>query len=334
MEEDVNNQDLGEIINANLKKGVVYRYFISKVNNQVSGKARSGIESLKESYDSFWDSRLFVTEINSQLIAPDIDIIIYNATDVATKREGYTCVEIGNNSDTYVYQRLDGQIVGEIYTKLDPTNNHKKRRKKSLGLSKKIKNLLQILYWLCSVGVFAVLGLNKVASIKVILASIIPALIILALVITVIELIDVIFEKSSEKMSCVELDNKIMMDVLNERGLKAKLADLISAQEQNVFSRFNIGTADKIIQLNDKCELIWILTDLSHDIAFTDFNSWLEKQLNMYDQLKCNILHTLQTPAKGLIRTAESFQRKFRDRIYRGEIKIIQNIIFGLKHME
>ena len=184
-----------------------------------------------------------------------------------------------------------------------------------------IKNLLQILYWLCSVGVFAVLGLNKVASIKVILASIIPALIILALVITVIELIDVIFEKSSEKMSCVELDNKIMMDVLNERGLKAKLADLISAQEQNVFSRFNIGTADKIIQLNDKCELIWILTDLSHDIAFTDFNSWLEKQLNMYDQLKCNILHTLQTPAKGLIRTAESFQRKFRDRIYRGEIK-------------
>lgn len=144
LEEDVNNQDLGEIINANLKKGVVYRYFISKVNNQVSGKARSGIESLKESYDSFWDSRLFVTEINSQLIAPDIDIIIYNATDVATKREGYTCVEIGNNSDTYVYQRLDGQIVGEIYTKLDPTNNHKKRRKKSLGLSKKIKSKRQI----------------------------------------------------------------------------------------------------------------------------------------------------------------------------------------------
>ncbi len=324
LEEDVNNENLGEIIHENLERGVIYRYFISKVNKKISKKASVGRDALKDNNSKYWGNRLFITEIESELIAPDVDIIIYNATSFFSKREGYVCVEIGDDQNTYAYQKLSREIIVDLYNRLKPENLRKKNKSREQRNTKKISYIVQVIYWILTVVVFAVLKINRATSLKEIFGTVISALILWLFTVMAIEVIETVFDKSFEEIEIIDGERKLITEVMSEQPLTNELLKLISQEEKRVFAKMNLGTVDEIINVDAKCQQIWLLTDLSHDIASKSFIKWLESQLTQFIHMDCVILHTGETAVLGRVPMVESLEKRYTNRVKRKQIDNFQ----------
>lgn len=320
LEEDSANGDLISIIGKNLEKGVVYRYFITKdqTTGKISGKASNGRNILTKKYEKYVDIKLFFQEIDSELIAPDIDIIIYNATDPDDIRRGFVCVEIGNNDSSYAYQELYPNVLEDLINQLKPSNAtlHFHRNNADQKNINKFLNVLGIGYDILTAGLLAILSFTKVVSWDAAIVSIIPAFVVWILIIIALELVDTIYTSFCDQLQQMETERNLIYNVLNEKSLTDEIQRLINKEQDRVFAQYSLDRADAIIQVDERSKAIWLLTDLSYDIASEIFSNWLVKCMTLHDKLKCNILYTDTADARGREDNIEVLKSQFSDRIY------------------
>lgn len=319
LEEDSANDNLVSIIGNNLEKGVVYRYFITKnlTTGKISGKASNGRNILTKKYEKYLNTKLFFQEINSELIAPDIDVIIYNATDPDDIRRGFVCVEIGNDDSSYAYQELYPDILEDLINQLKPPNTtlHFHKHNADQQNIHKFLKCLSIGYDFLTVFLLAVLSFTKIVSWVTALISIIPAFIVWFLIILALELIDTIYTKFCSQLQHMEEERSLVYNVLNEKSLTEEIQRLIDKEQERVFTQYSLDRADAIIQIDDRSKAIWLLTDLSYDIASEVFSNWLIKCMTAHDKLICNILYTDTADARGREDNIEVLKSQFANRI-------------------
>lgn len=319
IEEDTQNPTLGDTIRKNLERGVIYRYFVSKTSGEISETARTSVQLLNSSYSNFIKSKhLIIQEIAYELVAPDIDIIIYNATATkADSREGFVCIEIGDDSSTYSYQKLTtNQVIG-LQKQLGVIDSVTKKNEKEKGPEPKsgIKKLGRFVYWMITALVFAVLSINKKLSLLNIGSTIGMACIIWFVTTLALEYIDTVVEHGKDCLKLLINNRRIYMRTLEDADVAQVLQNQINAKEQEIYSKMQLGSVDSIVRIEDDCDNIWIMSDLSHDIASDSFKNWLRDSLNKNQQIKCKILFPDSIRTRGRTEQINYLMRTYGERI-------------------
>ncbi len=321
LEEDAKNEDLKKIIHENLKKGVVYRYFITHVGENISDKAKWGRQKLLQDHAKY-RKRLKFIEVEEELIAPDIDIIIYKANS-PSKRIGFVCVEIGDDQDTYIYQQLNQVTLQGIYEKLVAYNNSTKRRKGIFStffqwihkaISFFIKHL-SVAYFFVSTGGLALLSFTKIVSIGSAMLFLIPAIIeflfTFALMTAIIES-DFVYK---EALNYTLKNESVLASIINSFGNQSAIEKLKKNELDTLMSQKGLGRAKESLCIDGDCSAIWLLSDLSYDIANPDFYDWLMKCMNSYTNLICNIIYTQGTATRGRLDKIKRLEQTYTNRI-------------------
>lgn len=332
IEEDTQNSELGDTIRKNLERGVIYRYFVSKTSGTISETAKTSISKLQGSYpDYIKNKRLFIDEIAYELVAPDIDIIIYNATATkADSREGYVCIEIGNNSDTYSYQKLTTtQVIGlqEQLGKIDSVTK-KSDMEKGPKPESVIGNIIRSVYWIVTVCVFAILSINKKISLFTTGSTVVMACIIWLITTIALDYIDAVVERGKDTLNTLNRNKDIYTKTLKETSVAQELQKQITAEEKTIYSKMQLGAVDNII-IEQDCNYIWIMSDLSHDIASPSFKNWLNDCLDNNQQIKCRILFPDSVQARGRTQQIEYLKKKYNERI---ELKVLPDSSSDTSH--
>lgn len=319
LEEDAKNEDLKKIIHENLKKGVIYKYFITRVGGNISDKAKWGKQKLLQDHAEY-KKRLKFIEIEEELIAPDIDIIIYKANSLS-KRIGFVCVEIDDDQDTYIYQQVNQVTLQGICEKLVTYNSIKKR--KSIfsiffqlihrAISSFIRHL-SIAYFLASAGVLAVLSFNKIVSISSAILFLIPAIIEFFITFALMAAINESDFAYKQALTNTVKNESILASIINDFGqsvtdkLKENTLDTLMNQK-------GLGRAKESLCIDGDCSAIWLLSDLSYDIANPDFYDWLMKSMGTYTNLMCNIIYTKGTAARGRLDKIKRLEQTYNNRV-------------------
>lgn len=322
LEEDSKNSDLGNIISNNLKKGVVYRYFITRVGETISNKASWGEQTLREANLSY-KNRLMFVKVKEELIAPDIDIIIYKANRV-NERIGFVCVEIGDDQNKYIYQQIDKITLQGICDKLTAYDITKKESNIFKKFYQCIHNIfnsfvenLSIPYFLVSAVVLAVLSFSKIVSLMSAVLFLVPA--ILEFLITLALLLGIMDSISKYKEMLVKTvkNEETLASIINSPEIISVAETLRTTLLDTLMHQKGLGSINEVFNIDENCSTIWILSDLSHDIANQNFYNWLNDKLNIYSTLECHILYPKGTAAVG--RTNKL--KRLRD-IYDNRVKI------------
>ena len=321
LEEDSKNKKLIEVIKNNLKKGIYYRYFITKTGNEISAKARLGRQMLLEAIEPKYRKRLFFYEIDAELIAPDIDIMIYKANDI-NERIGFVCVEIGDEEDTYIYQKVDRVILQGICDKLNTYNFFKKHTKILSIVAHNLKKLLKLfvehfsfLYLIASTGGLTLLSFSKIVSLTSAILFLFPAIIEFSVTIALVMSILNIISQYNESLADSVEGERILSEYVNIQEIQDITQKLKEKDWENLKEQKGLGYADQILEIDDACSSIWILSNLSHDIANKDFYNWLTKNLDLHSNTKCYILYTKDTAAVGRSKKITGLKNKYSNRI-------------------
>ena len=320
LEEDSKNSELGSIIKNNLNNGVIYRYFITRDGETISNKASWGEQTLREA-NAAHKNRLIFIRVNEELVAPDIDIIIYKANHV-NERIGFVCVEIGDDQNTYVYQRIDKITLQGICDKLKAYDIGKKKINIFEKLHIKIHRALDffvkhlsIAYFIVSVGGLALLSFSKIVSFVSAIMFLIPALveflITFALLVGIIDPISLY----KEDLTIALKNEETLASIISSQKVKASIEELKKNALSTLMRQKGLGHANEILQIDENCSTIWILSDLSHDIANQDFYSWLTQKLAQFPKLECNIIYTKGTAAVGRENKLKGLKNQYHDRV-------------------
>lgn len=320
IEEDSNNSKLRNIISNNLKKGVVYKYFVTRLGETISSKARLGEEKLRENNIAY-KKRLIFIKTNEELVAPDIDIIIYKANQI-NERVGFVCVEIGDDQDTYVYQQIDSITLQGICDRLSAYATAKKQSKFLPRVYSGFQSFLHfcikylsIPYFVASTGGLALLSFSKIVSLTSAALFLFPA--IIELWVTVALMMRITDSIATYKdVLTISLENEdTLASFIDGQEIKSATAILEKNTLDTLMNQKGLGHTDKILQIDGNCSAIWLLSDLSHDIANQSFYDWLMKELDTYQGLECNILYTKGVAAKGRIPRLNRLRDKYSDRV-------------------
>lgn len=319
IEEDSQNKDLGSIINNNLENGVIYKYFITHEGESISSKASWGEKKLREENQSY-KKRLIFVEVSEELVAPDIDIIIYKANQIK-ERVGFVCVEIGDDQETYVYQQIDYVTLQGICDRLKKYGANKKQIDFSKLYSIFIKfahyfvEHLFVIYFIASAGGLALLSFTKIVSLTSAVLFLLPAVLELLITIALIMGIANAFSTYKEMINLVSQNESILANVINNQEVKLVADALEEKTLDELMYHKGLGRTDRIVQIDSNCSAIWILSDLSHDIANQDFFDWLIEELNSYSNVKCHILHTTGAAALGRTQKLNLLKERYSNRI-------------------
>lgn len=327
LEEDSKNTYLIETIQNNLKKGVCYRYFITRMGNEIAQKASLGMQTLTEAIDPKYRKRLFFYEIDQELIAPDIDIIIYKANKV-NERTGFICVEIGDEDDTYIYQKMDRVTIHGICDKLTAYHTLEKKQNYLGALTNKLIQILRffvnhfsILYLIASTGGLTIISFTKIKSITTALLFLIPSiiefLITFILIIAILSII-LIYQDllntsiNNEKILSEFVDSEEIREITE----KAKKNNLETLKKQK-----RLGDANQVLKIGDECLSIWILSNLSHDIANSEFYNWLTDNLDSHPQIDCHIIYIKNTETFGRFNKIKVLKDIYSQRIITHQVE-------------
>lgn len=321
LEEDSNNHDLGNVINENLKKGVIYKYFITHLGETISSKASLGRQRLQET-NSAYKKRLKFIEINEELVAPDIDIIIYKANHI-NERIGFVCVEIGDDQNTYIYQQMSQTTLQGIFDILVSYNNRSKKRKRIFQtflrwghnvMSYFVKHL-SIGYFLLSAGGLTLLSFSKIVSWISAILFLIPAIIeffITSALMVTITGADLTYKealcKSSENVN-------MLASIINSQQIQSVTEDLKRNNLNKLMDQKGLGHVKEVLSMDASCVAIWILSDLSYDIANQDFYDWLKERMNSNKNVLCYILYTKGSAAMGRTKKINRLKSAYGDRV-------------------
>ena len=321
LEEDAKNEELKEIIHENLKNGVVYRYFITRIGEgeSISEKAKWGKEKLLHDHAEY-KKRLKFVEIREELIAPDIDIIIYKANSLVN-RVGFVCVEIGDDQNTYIYQLLKQTTLQGIYEKLAAYNNTEKKKlylKLIQGIHKCISFFvkhLSRLYFSASVLAVILIGYFQIGFISSAALFLIPAIIevlITFVLMTTINESDLAYNEALTKA----LNNEsVLANIINSQAVQLMAEKAKEKALDELMHQKGLGHAKDSICIDEKCLAIWILSDLSYDIANSEFYEWLEECMNSYSELVCNIIYPQDNTTRGRLDRARRLERTYTSRV-------------------
>lgn len=320
LEEDSKNDELGSTINENLKKGVNYIYFITHLGDTISNKASLGIKTLQEANAKYVKKLKFI-EINEELIAPDIDIIIYKANHI-NKRIGFVCVEIGDDQNTYIYQKLTQATLQGIFDILGSYNNSKNQKNIFAALFGKIHKFisycvrnLSIPYFFISAIILAILKFGKIMSWVGVLLFVGPAFI--EFLIT-FGLMIVIKESGSfykDELAKTVKNESLLANIVNSNEIQEATEIMKQNKLSSLMQKKGLGQAKEVFCIDSSCFAIWILSDLSYDIANQGFYDWLKNSLNTNNDLVCNILYTKEPAAVGRTNKIDRLKSKYSNRV-------------------
>lgn len=338
IEEDSKNDELGNIISDNLKKGVVYKYFVTRVDSEISPKANLGEQTLREA-NLKYKNRLFFIKTQEEFIAPDIDIIIYKANQLE-KRIGFVCVEIGEDRNTYVYQKIDPITLQGICDKLISYSTSRKKANvfKTVynGLCLILRSFIKYLsvpYAILSAGVLTLLSFSKIVSWESAVLFLIPAAIEFLITIAfttglndiVSDYKDIIAEES-------EVENTLA-DIINSPEVSPLISIMKKTALEKLMNQKDMGIASKILKVDSNCSTIWLLSNLSYDIANQDFYDWLQNELKAHPNTNCHILYIQNTAAEGRRRKLDQLVREHPQQIkVHGMQNISAHLIWSQTH--
>ena len=320
LEEDAKNEDLKKIIHENLKNGVVYRYFITHVGENISDKAKWGRQKLLQDHAKY-KKRLKFIEVKEELIAPDIDIIIYKANSLS-KRIGFVCVEIGDDQDTYIYQQLNQVTLQGIYEKLVAYNSTEKRKgifsTFFQGIHKAISlfvKYLSVAYFLVSTGGLALLSFTKIVSVSSAMLFLIPAIMEFLITFALMTAINEADFAYKEALTNTLKSESVLASIINSLEIQSATEKLKENTLDKLMSQKGLGLAKKSLCIDRDCSAIWLLSDLSYDIANHDFYDWLRACMNSYTNLICNIIYTQGTATHGRLDKIKRLEQTYINRI-------------------
>ena len=233
IDEDTQNQSLVDIIGDNLDRGVIYRFMISKVNGEITDKANTGKHKLEQNYSDHLNKNLFISEIQYELVAPDVDIIIYDATaPKADSRKGFVCIEIGKNNDSYSYQKLSTDQVIKLQKQISGSHSKtipKKNEKSSASTTKKlsIKEIVQIIYWFITAFIYALFTIKKTFSLNITTSTVIISIELWLITIAALEFVDSLVDNVKDYMNTIDNNGKIFTNVIKE----SEVSSVISKKE-------------------------------------------------------------------------------------------------------
>lgn len=319
LEEDAKNENLKKIIHENLRNGVVYRYFITRVGESISDEAKWGKQKLLQDHAKY-KKRLKFIEIKEELIAPDIDIIIYKANSLSN-RIGFVCVEIGDDQDTYIYQQLKQVTLQGIYEKLVAYNSTEKR-KVFLSFFQLIHKAisffvkhLSVAYFLVSTGGLALLSFSKIVSISSAIMFLVPAIIEFLITFALMTAINESDFAYKEALTNALKNESILASIINSFEIQSATEKLKENTLDKLMSQKGLGHAKESLGIDGDCSAIWLLSDLSYDIANPDFYDWLVECMNSYTNLICNIIYTQGTATRGRLDKIKRLENIYINRI-------------------
>lgn len=320
LEEDAKNEDLKRIIHENLKNGVVYRYFITRVGENISDKAKWGRQKLLQDHAKY-KKRLKFIEVEEELIAPDIDIIIYKANSLS-KRIGFVCVEIGDDQDTYIYQQLNQVTLQGICEKLVAYNSTEKRKGILSTLFQCIHEAisffvkhLSVAYFLVSTGGLALLSFTKIVSVGSAMLFLIPAIIEFLITFALMTAINESDFAYKEALTNTLKNESVLASIINSFEIQSATEKLKESTLDKLMSQKGLGHAKESLCIDRDCSAIWLLSDLSYDIANPDFYDWLMECMNSYPNLVCNIIYTQGTATRGRLDKIKRLEQTYINRI-------------------
>lgn len=320
LEEDSKNVDLGNAINKNLKKGVVYKYFITHLGKTISNKASLGMKKLQE-VNSAYKKRLMFIEINEELIAPDIDIIIYKANHI-NERLGFVCVEIGDDQNTYIYQKITQATLQGIFDILGAYNSSKRRRNFlsiffqwiHKAISYCVRNL-SIPYCLLSAVVLTLLSFSKIKSWVSAMLFLGPALIEFFITLVLMSAITESISVYKEALSKSLKNESMLAGIINSDGIQTAAENLKQNKLSTLMRQKGLGHVEEVLCIDYSCSTIWILSDLSYDMANQSFYDWLKKSMDTNNDVVCNILYTKEPAAVGRTNKIERLKSIYKNRV-------------------
>lgn len=307
IEEDTQNQSLVDVIGDNLDRGVIYRFMISKVNGEITDTANTGKQKLEQNYSDHLNKNLFILEIQYELVAPDVDIIIYDATaPKADSRKGFVCIEIGQNNDSYSYQKLSTDQVIKLQKQISGLHGKtipKKIEKSTASntTNSSIKEIVQVIYWFITACLYAVFAIKKTFSINITTSTVIIAIALWLITIAALEFIDSLVGNVKTYMDTIDNNRRIYTNIIKEPEVSSVISKKMKEKETIIYDQMHLGSISDIVKVKDDCDCIWILSDLSHDIASEAFRNWITHIFSEHGKMKCRIIYPQNTLTEGRI---------------------------------
>lgn len=320
LEEDSKNSDLINIITDNLRKGVVYKYFVTPVGDTISNEASWGEKKLLE-INKAYKKRLMFIKTNEELVAPDIDIIIYKANRI-NERIGFVCVEIGDVQNTYVYQKIDRITLQGTCDRLSAYTTAKKQFRFPsqiyVGIHKTLHfcvDHLSIAYFLISLFVLAFLNFSKIGSLTSAVSFLLPAIIEFLITVTLMMRITDSISTYKDALTISSRNEDTLAGFINSKEIKSATETLEKNTLDALMDQKGLGHTDKILYIDGNYTAMWLLSDLSHDIANQSFYDWLMRKLEVFRDFVCNILYTTGNASTGRIPRLNRLREKYPDQV-------------------
>ncbi len=321
IEEDTQNQSLVDVIGNNLDRGVIYRFMVSKVNGEITDIANTGKQKLEQNYSDHLNKNLFITDIPCELVAPDVDIIIYDATaPKADSRKGFVCIEIGQNNDSYSYQKLSTDQVIKLQKQIDGLHGKTISKKiesntASNITNSSIKDIVQVIYWFITACLYALFTIKKTFSLNITTSTVITAIVLWIITIVALEFVGFLVEKVGKYMDTIDNNGKIYTNIIKESEVSSVISKKMKEKETEIFGIMQLGNISDIVKIRDDCDCVWILSDLSHDIASKAFRNWIKEILSEHEKVKCRILYPNNTCSQGRISRVKGLISDYPDKI-------------------
>lgn len=295
------------------------------MGEEISKKASLAMDTLKEENRAY-EKRLKFFIIEEKLIAPDIDIIIYKANRFK-ERIGFVCVEIGNDQNTYVYQQIDQVTLQGICDKLKAYDVEKKQagfftkickipHKAVTGFINHISpyylvlSMAEFIYSNVGEGGFLASGAWGVLS------TIVEIVLTFALMARIMD--SILPYKNA--ITAYSQNESVLAEFISSEEIQSAVKKLEEARIEAILYQKDLGRADKILQIDENCSTIWLLSDLSHDIANENFYSWLSRELKSYSDIMCRIIYTTGVATVGRLNRINQLKNMYSDRVKTHEL--------------
>ena len=287
IDDDINHPELSSVIEENLKRGVIYYYFLIRDSLHPDPTLIYNADFFKNKYKRYLGKTLHIIEIGERLIIPETYIIVYNALS-STKRTGFLAVEVGSDASKFSYQKLEDSNFHAIYNHLKnaralarPIKHSKAQRKTAksstfLVRRNKIVLFFNIVYSFFTVVLLEAIQMPGISSIESALQIIMPTIIITISSCFLIRVIDNVLEyKNNELLKCAKDNGIYSFLLLKSETVASDLESKCALQKEKTIDDMRLVTADHIPR-PQKYNRAYILSSFSKEACFDHYRKLVE----------------------------------------------------------
>lgn len=158
-----------------------------------------------------------------------------------------------------------------------------------------------MIYWFVTVGLYAIFTIKKTFSLNITISTVITAIVLWIITIVALEFVGFLVEKVGKYMDIIDNNGKIYTNVIKESEVSSVISKKMKEKETEIFGIMRLGNISDIVKIRDDCDCVWILSDLSHDIASKAFRNWIKEILSEHGKVNCRILYPYNTCSQGRI---------------------------------